>query len=159
MTIFNPVDLSGSVSLGGNPAAGTDPGEVIIGGFLKIVSKDILLPVGGSAVASVNLGFDFPVGAIIIYSWGNIEAAITGAGGATAIALGITGDEDKYKQTSTLVKNAKFRAGIGGFIVVSPLEDLEIFAVNGSGVPTGTIQNGTVRIHLAYFDSIDLPNA
>lgn len=150
---------SARVNLGVSPAVGTDPIATTLADFFDYVSKDILVAVGGSAVASVDVGFDLPADAMVMGAAMNIQTAITGAGGATAIGLGIAATEDKYGETSTLTLDSKSTASIGGMVALASSEDIKVFATNGAGAPTGTIQNGSVRIRIVYATMTALPNA
>ena len=148
----------GETNLSTSPAADTDPSEVHIANYLDFVTKDIVLAVGGGAVGTVNLGWDLPLGAILIGAALNVQTAITGAGGGTAIGLGPAGTPAKYCETATLTLDSKSVQTARDLTTVA-LEDLVISATNGAGAQTGTIQNGSVRVRLTYIDMDDLPNA
>ncbi len=118
--------------------------------------SNLLVAIGGSAVASVDVGFDLPIGVIPIMAWAHIESAITGAGGATALGIGPVDHVTKYGELTTLTKNTKAYIPMGGFIALDELEDLKVYATNGTGTETGTLQNGSVRVRIVYLEGIDL---
>ncbi len=152
-----PVD--GAIQLGRLKTAGSNPVQTQwYDGLYKIIAIDDVVAVGGGAVSLVDVGFDLPDGSVPEAAWLNIQTALTGAAGATAIGLGIAGDENRYAETSVLTLDGKST----NVILAPPLtsaDDLKIFATDGAGLPIGTIQNGSVRVVIRYKVATDLPNA
>lgn len=155
------LDVLGTTNLGKSPVAGTDPGTTTLADFFDYVSKDILVSVG-TAAASFDVGFDIPADAMVIGVAVNIQSALTGASGATAIGIGTTGNEAKYGETSTLALDSKATNSIGGMVALAGADDVKVFATDGAGSPTGTIAGGDsddVRIRIVYATMKALPNA
>lgn len=138
-------------------AANVDPVTNYINDHLKIVTKDIILAIGASAVASVDLGYDIPVGSIVLAAALNIETAITLAT-ATKIGLGIAGSLAKYGTITGGTKNNKSTLGITPTAIGSA-EDLKVYATDNSSAAAGTIQNGTIRVRLTLLTQTALEDA
>lgn len=139
------------------PAKGTDPSALIFGGQFQITIKDILLAVGASAVASVAVGYSIPAGSIVLGCAINIENAITLAT-ATKICLGVAGTLDKYGVLAAVTKNTKSTKAITP-TALATADTLILYATDNSDAAAGTIQNGSVRIHLTLGTQLALADA
>lgn len=121
---------------------------------------DAVIAIGAGAVASKDAGLNLAVGDIVLATACNIDSAITGAGGCTAVSLGIAGTITKYGESSVLTLDGKIAGKLyNPTTVLSAVEDLLIYATNGAGAATGTIANGSVRVRVEYLRMSDLPNA
>lgn len=121
---------------------------------------DAVVSIGAGAVASKDAGLNLNVGDIVLAASCNIDSAITGAGGCTAVSLGIAGTITKYGEGAALTKNAKIAAKLyNPTTVLSAAEDLLIYATDGAGSATGTIASGSLRVRVEYLRMSDLPDA
>ncbi len=123
-----------------------------------VFTKDVTVAVGASPVSDVDLEWDIPTGAFVVGASINIESAITGAGGAVGVGLGVAADPDKYGKTAALTKNAKGSI-VPALAILAGAEDLKIYAIDAGGGAVGTIQNGSVRVFVSFIKGFDLPNA
>lgn len=150
-------DANKIISLAPAVAANIDPVTNNINDYFLIVTKDIVLAIGGSAVASVDVGYDIPAASIVLGAALNIESAITLVT-ATKIGLGVSGTLAKYGSITGGTKNNKSTVAITPTALASA-EDLKIYATDNSSAAAGTIQNGTIRIRLTLLTQSALADA
>ncbi len=135
---------------------GTDPTVTTIGDLLTITTKDIIVAVGSSAVASVATAYSVPANSLVIGAAANIESTITLAT-ATKIGVGVAGTLSKYATITGGTKNAKSTLSMA--TVVAADEAVLVYATDNSHAAAGTIQNGSIRIRLFLMTQAALPNA
>lgn len=113
----------------------------------------------GSAAAAHDLNIDIPSGSVILSTQVNLDTAVTGASGAAGVGLGISGTETKYGEASALTKNTKIDT-IPDWAVLSGAEDIQLYATDGAGTPTGTIGGSSevVRVRIVYLALNSLDN-
>lgn len=115
---------------------------------VTVIDEDVDLT---TPAASFDLTSDVPSGAVIESVQVNLETAITGATGATAVGIGIASTEDKYGETAALTKNSKVNT-LPDYVVLSGAEDIQLFATDGAGTPTGTVGGAgeTIRVRIVF---------
>lgn len=119
---------------------------------------DVTVTIGGSPLDELDIGFDLPTGSVPFGESMNIESVITGVSGCAGIGLGISGDKTKYGELTALAKNSKATKP-PVLSVLDSGDDLKLYATDGSGAPTGYMQDGSVRVVLAYVKALTLPDA
>lgn len=155
-SILTIKDASGNMPLTPLVTKGTDPAVITIADLFQITTKDIIIPVGSSAVASVDLGYSIPANSLVLAAAMNIETAIT-LSVATKIGLGISGTLNKYGSITGGTKNHKSTLSFA--TVVATADILAIYSTDNSGVAAGTIQNGSMRVRLVLATQAALPDA
>lgn len=150
-------DADGVVTLAPEVTKGSDPVAAKINDELTVTTKDIIVSVGGDAVASVDLGYDIPAGSLVLAAAANIESAITLAV-ATKIGIGIAGSLAKYGSITGGAKNSKSTLAITPTAIASS-EDVKIYATDNSNAAAGTIQNGSIRVRLTILTQGALADA
>lgn len=121
---------------------------------LRALEQEVTI---GGAAASFDLTSDLPSGAIPVGGALNLQTAVT-ATTAVKVGLGTSGDPDKYGLTGALTKNSKGKAMVSPSVLGS-LEDVKIFACDTGGAAAGTLDSGTVRVRLWFWDLLDLDSA
>lgn len=150
-------DANGAVLLAKAVAAGSDPVVNKFNDYLSIVTKDIVLPIGSSAVANVDVAFSIPAASIVLGAALNIQTAITLAT-ATKIGLGVTGALAKYGSITGGTLNNKSTVAITP-TALATADALKVYATDNSSAAAGTVQNGSIRIRLTYLTQIALADA
>ncbi len=150
---------TGNISMATSPAKGTDPALVKIADYLKITTKDIVLAVGVGAVASVAVAFSIPTNSLVLGAVLNIESAITLAGGAINVSLGVAGTLNKYGTVVGGAKNTQSTLAITPTALAAP-DALLIYAADvTAAAAAGTIAGGSVRIRITYMTQLAVPNS
>lgn len=124
---------------------------------LRVIDETVDL---SSAAASFDLTQDIPSGAVILSAQANLETAITGASGATAVGIGVAADPDKYGESSALTLNTKVDTTLD-LVKLGSAEDIRIYATDGAGTATGTIggSSESVRVRIAFLALNSLDDA
>lgn len=155
--LISVLDASKNGLLNALVIKGTDPSYTTIADLFKFTTKDIIVAVGSSAVASKTTGYTIPVASLVFAAALNVESAITLVT-ATKIGVGPAGDLDKYGKVTTGAKNVKSTLSMTPMAIAST-EALSVYAVDNNGDAAGTIQNGSIRIRLLIATQSDLPDA
>ncbi len=156
--LLSLLDANRNVTANPLVTKGTDPGYMTIGDLFKVTTKDLIIAVGSSAVASVATAYTVPANSMILSAALNIESTVTLAT-ATKIGLGVAADPDKYGKVTGGTKNNKITTMMAAPAGVAATEPLLLYAVDNSGAAAGTIQNGTIRIRVVFFTQADIPDA
>lgn len=123
---------------------------------LKIIEEDIVLDGSASNALTTN-----PlIGSVIICAQANLETAVT-ATTAVKVGLGtlVGGDDpDLYGITSALTKNLKIDTMVA-FTLLAAEEELAVFACATNGAAAGTLDTGTVRVRIIYYEPNSLDDA
>ncbi len=109
--------------------------------------------VTGATVAAEDLNIDFT--GYILSVQANLETLITGAGGCTAIGVGVAADPDQFGETSGLTKNLKIDSIAN---TTATAMDIQVYATDGAGNATGTFA-GDVRVRIVYWATNSLDDA
>jgi hypothetical protein len=132
-------------------------GKTITEGLeLKIIEEDVVMD-GSASNALTNNPL---IGSVIISVQANLETTITAT---TAVEVGVgtlVGGDDPnlYSSTADLVKNSKIDTMVA-FTVLAAEEELAVFACDVNGAAAGTLDTGTVRVRIIYFEHNSLDDA
>jgi hypothetical protein len=111
--------------------------------------------VATSSGTAVDLTSDVPAGAVILSAQANIESAVSGP---TAVGIGVSGDPDKYGETSGVTQNLKIDT-IPDWSVLSGAEDIQVMATDGAGGTGSAFTGGSVRVRITYLACNSLDDA
>lgn len=112
-----------------------------------------------NAAGQIQLATPLPAGAVVLSGHLNFDTALTHAGGATKIGLGIAGTLGAFALSGSAVtaKNTKTDLPLAGTVETAS-QNLLVTATNDAGAATGTV-TGTVRARVIYRYSPSIPNA
>ncbi len=155
--LLSLLDANRNVTLNPLVTKGTDPSYTTIADLFTITTKDLIVAVGSSAVASKTTGYTIPANSLVLGVALNIESTITLAT-ATKVGVGVAATLDKYGKVTGGTKNNKATA-VFTPTAVAATEPLLVYAVDNSGAAAGTIQNGSIRIRIIFATQAALPDA
>lgn len=114
-----------------------------------------------TASSNFDLTQGLPSQAVILSVQANAQTAITGAGGATAFGVGISGDADKYGESPNLTLDTKISTMLATWTRLASTEDVRVYATDGAGTNTGTIGGSgeEIRVRIVFLALNDLDNA
>lgn len=146
-------DADKIVTLAPSVAANTDPVYTKINDAFNIVTKDIVLAIGASAVASKDLGYNIPTASLLIGVAFKVITEITLAT-ATKIGFGVAGDLDKYGIITGGAVDAAYKGVFA--TVLTAAEDVKVYACDNNGDAAGTIADGSIRVRLTFLQQNDI---
>jgi len=123
---------------------------------LRVIDESITW----SDATSFQLSQDIPADSVILSVQGNVETTFTSSGDGDRVAVGVSGDLDKYGETGTYAQNQKLN-NFPTWAHLTSAEDVVISVVNDANgtVSSGNATAGVFRVKIVFYECNSLSDA